>query len=126
MLDERTVCLLKIINEKCAEGSYKVLAIDELVKEFPSYYKADSDLIKLMITALTSVNFISVKFDKDDEFCISPTPKGREYIESAKKQQEKIDEPKNRDYLGYFFIFLCVFLGTFLAFFLIKLIGGIC
>ena len=79
-----------------------------------------------MITALTSVNFISVKFDKDDEFCISPTPKGREYIESAKKQQEKIDEPKNRDYLGYFFIFLCVFLGTFLAFFLIKLIGGIC
>lgn len=126
MMDERTTLLLKIITKKCSEGSYKVLSTTELLNEFPENFKADNDLIELMITALSSEAYISVKFDKDDEFCICPTPKGREYVEKLQKIEIENNAKVGRDYLNYLYIFLSVFLGVFLANILRDIIGAIC
>ena len=125
MLDKRTATLLKIINQKCAQGSYRVVNINDLIDSFPQEFGADVDLIKQSIQSLSYGGFISVRFDRDGEYCLAPTPKGRLYSE------ETLDTPLPQkspitDLLPHFYNFLSTFLAVSLAFFVIKLCGGLC
>lgn len=124
MLDERTVCLLKIINEKCKEGCFKVISVDELVLEFPKRFSADGDLIRQMITALNTSGYLTLRYDRDSEFCLAPTPKGREFYET--KQFEPIKTKRVNRFWNYFFNSLGVFFGVFFAVLLLWLLGVIC
>lgn len=125
MLDERSTSLLNYINEKCAEGSYKIFSVEELVEDFPLRYGADADLIRQIVTALSTGGYISLKFDRDEEFCIAPTPKGREYFEvqadNAPTRYSRVSL-----LLPHLYNYLTVFLGTLSAGLLIWLLVTVC
>ncbi len=126
MLDERTSVLLNVINKICSSGSYSVVSSDELILKFPEKFGADSDLIRQMIITLSQKGYVSIRYDRDGEFCLAPTPKGRLYFES---EGEKVNKNKNRsitDLLPYFFNFLSIFSAIVAAFLVLKTAGILC
>lgn len=125
MLDERTTALLKILNSKCSYGSYKVITLDELILDFPSRYGADNDLIRQMISNLSQQGLLSVRYDKDGEFCLSLTPKGRLYFETE-TNFVSVQKSTITDLLPHLFNFLSIFFAIFLSGILLKIIGVIC
>lgn len=126
MFDERTLVLLDILNKKCNSGAYKIITVDELVLEFPSKYGADCDLILQMTKNLSGQGFISLKYNRDNEFCLSLTPKARLYCETELKNDLQNKKSSITGLLPHFFNFLSIFFAIFLAFLLLKLIGVIC
>ncbi|MBQ6883811.1 MAG: hypothetical protein IJO25_05665 [Clostridia bacterium] len=125
MLDKRTIVLLKIINEKCSKGCYRVIGLDEFLNEFPADFCADEDLIKQSLNSLSLGGYISLRFDRDGQFCLSPTPKGRLFFEEAKRDVLSKKSPIT-DLLPHFYNFLSTFLAVLAALFIFKLSGGLC
>lgn len=123
MLDIRTNELLTLLYNLCPSGSYKIITATDLIKDFPQVYKADNDLIRQMITNLSQNGYISLRYDSDDVFCLSLTPKGRLYFETESKE-EIVKKVAITDLLPYFFNFVSIFSAVFLAGVLIKVIGG--
>lgn len=126
MLDERTSMLLSIINKICSSGSYCVVTTDELILKFPSEYGADKDLIVQMITNLSQKGYISVRYDRDGELCLAPTPKGRLYFENDSGEVYSVKKTSKIDLLPYFCNFVSIFTAIVSAFLILKLLGGIC
>lgn len=126
MLDERTSVLLEILNKKCSSGSYKIITSDELILKFPARYGADKDLIWQMVINLSQNGFISVKYDRDGEFCLALTPKGRLYAETAVKQSLTAEKPPKTDLLPYFYNFLSIFAAIVLAALTLKIFNLLC
>ncbi len=125
MLDERTAVLLKILNKKCSYGSYKVVTSDELILEFPERYGADKDLIWQMLANLSQKGYLSIRYDNDGEFCLSPTPKGRLYCETDQKEEGTQNKPKT-DLLPYIYNFMAIFFGIVFGGLALILIGALC
>lgn len=126
MLDERTSVLLEILNKKCSSGSYKIITSDELILKFPARYGADKDLIWQMVINLSQNGFISVKYDRDGEFCLALTPKGRLYAETTEKQSLTVEKPPKIDLLPYFYNFLSIFAAIVLAALTLKIFNLLC
>ena len=109
MLDKRSEALLRIINEECKEGSYKVLEVDDLIRSMPRKYKIDSEGIAQLMGYLSSGEYISVKYGDEEVFCVSPLPRGRRIFEVEE------DERKFRKHIKFkYFLFFIV--GAAIAF----------
>lgn len=126
MLDERTSVLLELLNKKCSSGSYKIITSDELILKFPARYGADKDLIWQMVINLSQNGFISVKYDRDGEFCLALTPKGRLYSETTLKQTVSTEKTPKTDLLPYFLNFLSIFTAIVFAFLTLKIFSLLC
>lgn len=126
MLDERTTVLLKILEKKCSYGSYKVITSDELILDFPARYGADKDLIWQMISNLSQKGFLLIRYDRDGEFCLSLTPKGRLYLETDVKQGESSKKLPITDLLPHFYDFLAIFSAIVFGGIILKALGVIC
>ncbi len=126
MLDERTSVLLNIINKICSSGSYSVVTSDELILKFPEKFGADSDLIRQMIINLSQKGYVSLRYDRDDEYCIAPTPKGRLFTETEPNDVTKNKKSVIIDLLPHFFNFLSIFFAIVTAFSVLKAIGVLC
>lgn len=126
MLDERTSVLLELLNKKCSSGSYKIITSDELILKFPARYGADKDLIWQMGINLSQNGFISVKYDRDGEFCLALTPKGRLYSETTLKQTVSTEKTPKTDLLPYFLNFLSIFTAIVFAFLTLKIFSLLC
>lgn len=125
MLDIRTSYLLKIINEKCQKGSYKIISVCELISLMPQRFNVDGELISQSIDKLKSGEYILVKFNNHQELCLCPTPKGRLYFE--KERENCLNKPKNQNLaLTYLFSGISTFIAVFLALVLAKILGVIC
>lgn len=109
MLDKRSEALLRIINEECKEGSYKVLEVDDLIREMTHKYKIDSEGIAQLMGYLASGEYVSVKYGDEQVFCVSPLPRGRRIFEV--EQDEK--RFKKHVKIKYFFFFI---IGAAIAF----------
>ncbi len=125
MLDERTAVLLKILNKKCSFGSYKVVTSDELILEFPERFGADKDLIWQMLVTLSQKGYLSIRYDRDGEFCLSLTPKGRLYCETDLKEERTQNKPKT-DLLPYIYNFMAIFFGIVFGGLTLIIIGALC
>ena len=121
MLDSKLVELLKILNIKCSQNGYTIISIDELILEFPTRFSVDGDLIKQMISYLSQQNYITLRYDRDGEFCLSLTIKGRHFYEELPKV-EKTEKVAITGLLPHFYNFLAIFFGVSLAFILSTLI----
>jgi len=109
MLDKRSEALLRIINEECKEGSYKVLEVDDLIRSMPRKYKIDSEGIAQLMGYLSSGEYVSVKYGDEEVFCVSPLPRGRRIFEVEE------DERKFRKHIKFkHFLFFIV--GAAIAF----------
>ncbi len=125
MLDERTLALLNVINLECSSGGYKVFYIKDLISSFPVRLCVDETQLLESIETLSIRQYISVKYQDQNEICLCSLTKGR--LESENRldaQIERLEENKKH----FLFSFLGALLGGVCAFILaliFKLIGGI-
>jgi hypothetical protein len=115
LLDKRTSALMSMINEECNEGSFKVLEIEDIIASLPKRYKLDRVNLKQMMDFLVERDFLEVKYYDDNEYCLSPMPKGRLYHEQAR--EEKKIKARQREFIIY------TIMGSFFAAFAGALLG---
>ena len=124
MLDERTFALLNLINLECQNGGYKVFLIKDLIYSMDKYSFDEYDFLE-SIERLKNHQYISVKYQDDNEICLTPLIKGR--LESEKRLERKIEQIENeKKYFSYSFLGgLCggVLAGSVAL--IIKLLGGL-
>ena len=92
MLDERTFALLNLINLECENGGYKVFLIKDLLFSMDKYSFDEFDFLE-SIESLKNHQYISVKYQDDNEICLAPLIKGR--IETEKRLQKQIEQTEN-------------------------------
>lgn len=109
MLDKRSEALLRLINESCKEGSYKVLECDDLVRDMPRKFKIDGEGIMQLMKFLASSEYVSLKYSDEEVFCVCPLPRGRRVFE-VEQDDKKF---RKRVKLKHFLFFL---IGAGLAF----------
>ena len=124
MLDERTFALLNLINLECQNGGYKVFLIKDLIYSMDKYSFDEYDFLE-SIERLKNHQYISVKYQDDNEICLTPLIKGR--LESEKRLERQIEQIENeKKYFSYSFLGgLCggVLVGSVAL--IIKLLGGL-
>ena len=87
MLDERSMTLLKIINGECVGTGYKVFALEDLAFSMPSVYSVDKEEVSRLLLGLCEREFISVKYQDENEVCACTLPKGRTVFEKAVERE---------------------------------------
>ena len=83
MLDERSMALLKIINGECVDTNYKIFALDELALSLPREFYIDKEEVLKLIVNLCEREYISVKYQDENEVCACTLPKGRTVFEKS-------------------------------------------
>ncbi len=102
MLDERTFALLNAINLECQNGGYKVFLIKDLLYSVDKYSFDEYDFLE-SIERLKNHQYISVKYQDDNEICLAPLIKGR--IESENRLEKQIERIEDqRKYFLYSFL----------------------
>lgn len=94
MLDYRTLSLLDIINSNCQSGGYKVFLINDLISAMPSAFKVDEQVILDCLEALKNHQYVSIKYQDDDEVCLLPLIKGK--LESENRIDQEIEKIKSQ------------------------------
>ena len=115
MLDRRSQELLRIINIECNEGSYKVLEIDDLIRQMPKKFKVDFDTINQLVNYLKIGEYISLKYSDKEVICVSPLPRGRRVFEI--ENEDKKNKKKNtiKKFFLMFFYLILIFAVSFAA-----------
>lgn len=108
MLDRRCYALLDEINARCESSGYKIFDVNELVQAMPVALGMDAACLSDCILTLSAREFISVKYQDDNEVCLCPLVKGRLVFEN--RIQEKIEQSKRKKAL-----FISSFFGAFLG-----------
>lgn len=115
MIDKRSARLISALTQICADGSYKIIEINELIKAMLPRYKIETTELSQIIRFLGDNEMIDVKYSDESVYCISVLPKGRVYEESQRMGQR--DKKKGK--YGWLFLaavcFISAFLGSFLA-----------
>ncbi len=125
MLDERANALLDIINFECVNGGYKVFFIKELLSSFPNHLPIDETGLFECIELLSLHQYINVKYQDQNEICLTSLAKGRLESENKIDAQIKNLEYNKKHFLFSFFGGLAGGVCTFLIALLFKLLGGI-
>ena len=123
MLDEMTFALLNAINLECQNGGYKVFAIKDLLFLMGKYSFDEYDLLE-SVERLKNHQYISVKYQDDNEICLAPLVKGK--IESEDRLQHQIAQSEEQK-KHFFYSFLGGACGSALVFsavVIIKVLGG--
>lgn len=124
MLDERTLKLLDVINHECTGGGYKVFSIEELVLSLPERYKVDVNSIRESINSLSAREYISVKYQDENEVCLTALPKGRFIFENRIDSEVEREQTSRKYYLfsalGAFFGSVITSVILFVIFLLIR------
>jgi hypothetical protein len=81
MLDRKSFALLKGIIDNCSGTEYKIFSIQELLDFIPKVELRDDELTDI-INALSMNDFISVKYQDENEICLRPLLKGKTEIEN--------------------------------------------
>lgn len=109
MLDKRCEELLRIVNKECQEGSYKVLEVDDLIRLMPKKYKVDYETINQLMGYLKAGEYVSVKYNDKEVFCVSPLPRGRRIFEVEIEEKRNKKKSKFKSFLLLTFYLLLIF-----------------
>jgi len=116
MLDVRSKYVLKFIVNECNEGTYKIIDATDIISFLPKKYKADTENVAQIIKHLENGDYVSVKYSDEEQFCLCPSPFGRQFIENEDIQNKNKTVLKHlgrRNNLGVLlFALLGAFLGT--------------
>ncbi|MBE7075028.1 MAG: hypothetical protein E7376_03525 [Clostridiales bacterium] len=122
MLDERSKTILSYLVKECSEGSYRVIESNELLAALPKKFKPDEGTVTLCMEYLEKGNYISIKYKDAKMYCVSPLPFARQILENESNEQEKSKKFFRLASILYILVFVCAFLGTFVAIILYGLI----
>lgn len=119
-MDKRTEKLLKIINELCNEGSYKVVEVSEVLSKLPKKFNLSVEDLQNMVKYLEERDYIDVKFIDDKNMCVSSLPKGRLHFENILSQNKITNAYKKLFICSIIVSGVMSFLGAFLAILILK------
>ena len=116
MIDIKTKLVLKILAQECRNGNYKIVEVSDIIMALPKRFRMDSDAIKHILEHLERQDFISIKYDDDNTYCLAILPFGYEVLE---EQNQKIittnSPPRHLSSLTVCLSFIASFLGTLLG-----------
>lgn len=115
MLDIRSKTILKYLAEECAEGSYRVIEIKDIVACLPKKFKADNSMVAHSMQYLDKGNYISIKYKDANMYCVSLLPFARQMLENESNQIQKTKKIIKMGSMLYVLVFIFAFLGSFLA-----------
>lgn len=122
MLDERSKIVLKYLVKECSEGSYRVVDVADILEAIPQKFKPDAGTVTLCMDYLEKGNYISIKYKDAKMYCVSPLPFARQILESESNEKEKSKKIFKIGTIMYALVFICAFLGTFVAILIYGLI----
>ncbi len=122
MLDERSKSVLEYLVKECSEGSYRVIDKSELLGAIPKKFNPDDSSVGLCMDYLEKGNYISIKYSDPKMYCVAPLPFARQILENESNEREKTKKMYKMGSLLYILVFICAFLGSFLAIILYGLI----
>ncbi len=124
MLDKRCIALLDVINSNSNDSGYKIFSFEELISLLPIRLSFDVEGLMETLSNLSRNEFISIKYQDENEVCLRPLIKGRVAIEN--KTEKDLEENSFKKKL-IIFSFLGGLFGGLLSgviIFVIKIIGG--
>ncbi|MBQ3493499.1 MAG: hypothetical protein IJA88_05260 [Clostridia bacterium] len=124
MLDKRCIELLNIINHECNDSGYKIFSIEELVSLMPERFGIDGLGLAECIKTLYEREYISVKYQDDNEVCMCPLTKGRLVFENKLEQALEKSRAERRYFLFSFAGAVAGGVGSFLVALLFRVIVG--
>lgn len=118
MLNKKYQILIKSINSKVPDDSYKVIEITEFLEDFKNKHKVSEKELFEMMTYLQKNFFIDIKYTDPQVYCLSVKPKLRNY--KSKEVETFISNKEMRKFKKLFLFYailagLCSFVGTGLA-----------
>ena len=111
--------MLSVLARICADGSYKIIEITELVKEMLPRFKIDGNELAQIMQYLQDNEMISLKYNDDSVYCISVLPKGR-----VTNEVEVIHKSHGQRVISKKAV-LALFCGCFAAAFFGAILGGL-
>ena len=127
MIDTKSKLVLKILANECSDGNYKIVEVSDIIMSLPRHFRMDSEAVKHILTHLERQDFISIKYDDDDVYCLAVLPYGFEVLENDKPRhikKEKSKEKKLNIYtiiLSFFSALFGTTLGIIICYFLLKI-----
>ena len=103
MLDSISLALLNVICVNTDAFYHKVFSIEFLLGEMPKELNVNKNAVIEGLTFLTERDYISVKYQDENEACVGITQKGRLVFEN-KIDQEIETSQKARKYLLFAFL----------------------
>ena len=114
MLDTKCTLILKVLQKECKNGSYKILDKNDIISALPTRYRCDTEELDHIISYLERQDYISVKYDDDNIYCLCILPAINE-----------ISTPKKKKKGSKFILPLVVFILSFIGGFIGSLIASL-
>ena len=114
MLDIKSKIVLKILQKECPNGAYNLVEAKDIISAMPTKYRVDNDGLNHILIYLERQEYISIKYDEEDVFCLCVLPFGNEVLENDYKQKS---ERKNSPRLWFILLLSFAFsvLGSLLG-----------
>ena len=127
MIDTKSKLVLKILANECSDGNYKIVEVSDIIMSLPRHFRMDSEAVKHILTHLERQDFISIKYDDDDVYCLAVLPFGFEVLENDKPKYIKKEKSKEKKLnistiiLSFFSALFGTTLGIIICYFLLKI-----
>ena len=127
MIDTKSKLVLKILANECSDGNYKIVEVSDIIMSLPRHFRMDSEAVKHILTHLERQDFISIKYDDDDVYCLAVLPCGFEVLENDKPKYIKKEKTKEKKLniatilLSFLSALVGTTLGIIICYFLLKL-----
>ena len=89
MLDIKSKIVLKILQKECPHGAYNLVEAKDIISAMPIKYRVDNDGLNHILIYLERQEYISIKYDEEDVFCLCVLPFGNEVLENDGKQKSE-------------------------------------
>lgn len=123
MLDIKSKLVLKILVKECPNGAYNIVEAKDIISSLPTKYRVDGDGLENILIYLERQEYISIKYDDEDVYCLCVLPFGNEVLEDEhyNKKREGINPP--RLWIMITVIFISSFLASFLGVLLVRILN---
>ncbi|MBE7086884.1 MAG: hypothetical protein E7369_01110 [Clostridiales bacterium] len=96
MLDNKCMTLLRYINSNCPNGGYGVLEVKEILTAMPKKCGIDENGLRECLSTLSRGDCINLKYQDQEEVCLSTSVKGRSLCEADIERVSKTRSDNKR------------------------------
>lgn len=116
MIDKQNLKIIKQLQKLCADGSYKVFELDELIKSLG----IKKDALNNDLKYLKDNEYIDIKYADDNVVCLCILPKSRQVEEQENSKKYSHFNIMKVMLISGIFSGIMAFFGAFVAMLIIK------
>ncbi|MCQ2399294.1 MAG: hypothetical protein MJ072_02175 [Clostridia bacterium] len=91
MLNKSSAVVLNTLRSLLSGSAYEVFKVAEIFSALPVTAELSEEELKNEIAFLNDGEYISVKYQDDDEICLAVMPKGRQRFDGEEQENAKTD-----------------------------------